>query len=611
MGQAYSHWSGSDQERSRRTAESQSQPRGGGNSRTASASTATTGRVASALRGAAAREDGRTQQQQQQHQQRGGNRYSPYAASSTGTLRSSAQDRLRSAETRAAASAEAPPPAATAAVAETEAETAVASGDVEMQEVGTSVGDWTRTRARVRAGNQLLSRIVSRSVIRSITQELERRREEGEDGEEGGRLSYAMDFASRLDLHSHVSVFIMSVLEANIEPPSPAANDQQQLSDDEAGDAERELQFRMFLLPGAIDHALAQYAGGVHANASANGRLVAEETRAGLRGDEQRREARARGREEKLRRLRDIARAMHDERRAIQVPVAVLGLRMNSELRRSTREALQGLGERMSGPESLAPDSTDSGGSVDSVAADSAPSGSPSALHEAFRGLRDRLNTVVPGLLSASETLPPPASSSASPAASSTGSPDVSSAMPDSEQQQPGLSVFITIHYMQLGNPLVLPMATYALFPELVADDDASSSSSTSASGNNYDLFMEIANIIGNANSNTVTQDAVDKALAKYCYEAPLVHSSDGTTEAIPAATAVARLIAEDGERGPEISLVSAERCPVCLEDFETGDVLRVLECHHALHLVCGDSWFTKGANKCPICRSEAVPLEH
>ncbi|KAI8321871.1 hypothetical protein GQ54DRAFT_248227, partial [Martensiomyces pterosporus] len=53
------------------------------------------------------------------------------------------------------------------------------------------------------------------------------------------------------------------------------------------------------------------------------------------------------------------------------------------------------------------------------------------------------------------------------------------------------------------------------------------------------------------------------------------------------------------------VRLVSSERCPVCLEDFDDGDVLRVLKCHHALHLVCGDSWFTQGSNKCPICRSE------
>ncbi|PIA13665.1 hypothetical protein COEREDRAFT_25947, partial [Coemansia reversa NRRL 1564] len=47
--------------------------------------------------------------------------------------------------------------------------------------------------------------------------------------------------------------------------------------------------------------------------------------------------------------------------------------------------------------------------------------------------------------------------------------------------------------------------------------------------------------------------------------------------------------------------------CPVCLECFEIGDVLRVLTCNHGLHKACGDSWFTQGSNKCPICRSQAV----
>ncbi|KAJ2789011.1 hypothetical protein GGI18_002641 [Coemansia linderi] len=114
-------------------------------------------------------------------------------------------------------------------------------------------------------------------------------------------------------------------------------------------------------------------------------------------------------------------------------------------------------------------------------------------------------------------------------------------------------------------------MAAYALFPELAAGGDG-------REAGNYELFLEIASILGQARNNTVSQELVDKRLGKYRY-----CSRDGGPVAV-------------GEEGLEIALVSADRCPVCLEDFAEDDVLRVLECHHGLHLVCGDAWFTKGS---------------
>ncbi|KAJ1936342.1 hypothetical protein FBU59_005084 [Linderina macrospora] len=151
-------------------------------------------------------------------------------------------------------------------------------------------------------------------------------------------------------------------------------------------------------------------------------------------------------------------------------------------------------------------------------------------------------------------------------------------------------------------------MVTYELFPELLQDDTGTSTDlRMDLTGSNYELFTEIANIIGEASSTTVSQEAVDKSLPRYRLE------TRGTPD--DAESSVAKLIVgEDGvsegqvvnESVPAVvHLVSAERCPVCLEDFNVGDVLRVLKCHHGLHLVCGDSWFTRGANK-----SEAVPKE-
>ncbi|KAJ2087778.1 hypothetical protein GGI09_006481 [Coemansia sp. S100] len=447
-------------------------------------------------------------------------------------------------------------------------------------------------RARVRAGNRLLSRIVSRSVISAIAQELERRRQPSATGDpEADRESaYMMDFSGRLNLYYHVSVFILSVLEASVDAPSGASSEsggegtvvenptvagssQQAVADDGSSssvagdDSTHGLQFRMFLLPGAIDQALAEHASTHTAAPRGATQAASEPGDNGQTSDEQffaeqRRASRLLDREEKLRRLRDIARAMRDERRDIQIPVAVLGLRMNSELRRSTRTALQNLGERIASSETP-------------------PVSHTSGLQDALRGLRNRLTNIVPGFMATGSHNRQEAE------VAETAANDIQPAG-EGAAVQPGLSVFITIHHMQLGNPLMLPMAAYALFPELVAEDTEDSL----GRGTNYELFIEIANILGQTRSDTVSQDLVDKRLRKYHY-----HSDGGSPVACPI----------DDPLSGDIALVSADRCPVCLEDFLEGDVLRVLECHHGLHIVCGDSWFTKGSNKCPICRSEAV----
>ncbi|KXN73999.1 hypothetical protein CONCODRAFT_23361, partial [Conidiobolus coronatus NRRL 28638] len=48
--------------------------------------------------------------------------------------------------------------------------------------------------------------------------------------------------------------------------------------------------------------------------------------------------------------------------------------------------------------------------------------------------------------------------------------------------------------------------------------------------------------------------------------------------------------------------------CQVCLEDFLDKESVRLLSCSHGFHKDCIDKWLTKGCNKCPVCRSKAVP---
>ena len=44
--------------------------------------------------------------------------------------------------------------------------------------------------------------------------------------------------------------------------------------------------------------------------------------------------------------------------------------------------------------------------------------------------------------------------------------------------------------------------------------------------------------------------------------------------------------------------------CNICLENFEIGNILRILECNHEFHENCIITWL-KSNNTCPICRHE------
>jgi len=45
--------------------------------------------------------------------------------------------------------------------------------------------------------------------------------------------------------------------------------------------------------------------------------------------------------------------------------------------------------------------------------------------------------------------------------------------------------------------------------------------------------------------------------------------------------------------------------CVVCMCDFETRQLLRVLPCSHEFHAKCVDKWL-KTNRTCPICRNDA-----
>ncbi|XP_059286477.1 uncharacterized protein LOC132039936 isoform X1 [Lycium ferocissimum] len=46
-------------------------------------------------------------------------------------------------------------------------------------------------------------------------------------------------------------------------------------------------------------------------------------------------------------------------------------------------------------------------------------------------------------------------------------------------------------------------------------------------------------------------------------------------------------------------------QCHICLAEYEEGDKIRVLPCHHEFHLSCVDKWLKEIHGVCPLCRGD------
>ncbi|KAL3824560.1 hypothetical protein ACJIZ3_020589 [Penstemon smallii] len=53
-------------------------------------------------------------------------------------------------------------------------------------------------------------------------------------------------------------------------------------------------------------------------------------------------------------------------------------------------------------------------------------------------------------------------------------------------------------------------------------------------------------------------------------------------------------------ERADDIS-----QCYICLSEYEEGDKIRVLPCHHEYHMSCVDRWLKEIHGVCPLCRGD------
>ncbi|KAL1665428.1 hypothetical protein GGF50DRAFT_100516 [Schizophyllum commune] len=85
----------------------------------------------------------------------------------------------------------------------------------------------------------------------------------------------------------------------------------------------------------------------------------------------------------------------------------------------------------------------------------------------------------------------------------------------------------------------------------------------------------------------------------------PVVHDE-------PAAMEDCEMMASSSTQLPDQPWFETQaECAICLSDFEKGDRVRVLPCHHIFHLEEVDEWLIQRKKLCPICKADVTQPHH
>lgn len=75
----------------------------------------------------------------------------------------------------------------------------------------------------------------------------------------------------------------------------------------------------------------------------------------------------------------------------------------------------------------------------------------------------------------------------------------------------------------------------------------------------------------------------------------------------LPAPESVVNSLPLKDHKKPETaeSRDDVDQCYICLCEYEEGDKIRVLPCHHEYHMSCVDKWLKEIRGVCPLCRGD------
>jgi len=114
-----------------------------------------------------------------------------------------------------------------------------------------------------------------------------------------------------------------------------------------------------------------------------------------------------------------------------------------------------------------------------------------------------------------------------------------------------------------------------------------------------YEDMLLIASLLGPAKPPVASESDVASAPGLF-----IIEVTNGKVSAVSQESSERIQLPPVVEDGIE----RAERCLVCLSDYEAEDEARMLvKCGHLFHKDCIDQWLTEGRNSCPLCRGDGV----